>query len=36
MTNPVDELAYRQPRRYVFAITLAAVVALVVLCVLLA
>lgn len=36
MTGPVEELAYRWQRRCVFAITLAVVIALVVLCVLLA
>jgi hypothetical protein len=36
MTNPVAEMAYRRPRRYVFAITLAAAIVAVVLCVLLA
>ena len=35
MTDRMQELAYRRPRRYVFAITLAVVIALVVLCVLL-
>lgn len=36
MSDPVEEQAYRWQRRYVFAITLAAVIALPVLCVLLA
>lgn len=36
MTGPVEELAYRWQRRYVFAITLAVAIALVLLCVLLA
>jgi predicted nucleic acid-binding Zn ribbon protein len=36
MTDRVAELAYRRQRRYVFVITLVVVIALVVLCVLLA
>jgi hypothetical protein len=35
MTDPTQEQAYRWPRRSIFAITLAVVVALVVLCALL-
>ena len=36
MTDPVEEQAYRWQRRSIFAITLAVVIALLVLCVLLA
>ena len=36
MTDPVEGRAYRWQRRFVFAITLAVVIALAVLCVLLA
>jgi hypothetical protein len=36
MTDPVEERAYRSQRRFVFAVTLAVVIALAVLCALLA
>ena len=32
MTNPVEEHAYRWQRRYIFAVTLAAVILLPILC----
>ena len=32
MTNPVEEHAYRSQRRYIFAVTLALVIALPILC----
>jgi hypothetical protein len=35
MTDPVKEQAYRWPRRSIFAVTLAVIIALLMLCVLL-